>query len=44
MQAIKKPLMLSLTLFLILSVTTISLYAIQNNYHGNSIIAMAENN
>ena len=45
MQAIKRPLLLSLALFLVLSAATVSIYAIQNNYQSNSaIIAMSETN
>ncbi len=44
MQAIKRPLLLSLTLFLILSTATISIYAVQNNHHSHAIIAMSGNN
>jgi hypothetical protein len=44
MQAIKRPLVLSLALFLTLSIATISLYTIQNNYQANNVIAMAGNN
>ncbi len=45
MQAIKRPLVLSLALFLVLSAATISIYAVQNNYQSNNtIIAMSETN
>ena len=44
MQAIKRPLLLSLALFLVLSVATISIYAVQNNYQSYTIIAMSGNN
>ena len=45
MQAIKRPLLLSLTLFLVLSAATISIYTVQNNYQpNNTIVAMSGNN
>ena len=44
MQAIKKPLILSLALFLLLSAATISIYAVQNSYQSHTIIAMSETN
>ena len=44
MQAIKRPLILSLALFLILSAATISIYAVKNNYQSHTIIAMWDDN
>ncbi len=44
MLAIKRPLVLSLALFLVLSAATISIYTIQSNYQSNTVIAMTGNN
>ncbi len=44
MQAIKRPLILSLALFLVLSIATIGIYAAQNNYQSNTVIAMSNSN
>ena len=45
MQAIKRPLLLSLALFLVLSAATFSIYTIQNNYQlDNTMVAMSGNN